>query len=282
VGSHPGVLKSIESVVANSPIARTLPMAEALGEAYRHSRVPAQAVSTEVALGDGERELFPSFFVDGSAGERRAQAHESFKRHRRICKNPKKIRHQSEFRSLLREESPDRAGCVIGINGLNTILVSGFAHHRLPADRVRDQHTFRAKHGVAESASVRRFPGLLAKVPARRIVKLRFFARRAGYDIATGIFASRPDHSRNLDLTCADGMESEFFGHVKGAFTGALKDTPGRFELADRGTLFYEIGEVPTRCRPSCSASCRSRSLNSATPSRARLTYGSSPHPTAT
>jgi transcriptional regulator with GAF, ATPase, and Fis domain len=41
-------------------------------------------------------------------------------------------------------------------------------------------------------------------------------------------------------------FESEFFGHVRGAFTGAVKDRVGRFELADRGTLFQdEIGEVP-------------------------------------
>jgi transcriptional regulator with GAF, ATPase, and Fis domain len=41
-------------------------------------------------------------------------------------------------------------------------------------------------------------------------------------------------------------FESEFFGHVKGAFTGAIKDKLGRFELADGGTLFLdEISETP-------------------------------------
>jgi formate hydrogenlyase transcriptional activator len=63
------------------------------------------------------------------------------------------------------------------------------------------------------------------------------------------------DHSTRkgralIKLNCSavpEGLfESEFFGHVKGAFTGALKDKPGRFELADGGTLFLdEIGEVP-------------------------------------
>jgi len=57
---------------------------------------------------------------------------------------------------------------------------------------------------------------------------------------------SRPVIKLNCSAVPEGLFESEFFGHVRGAFTGALKDKPGRFELADSGTLFLdEIGDVP-------------------------------------
>ena len=53
-----------------------------------------------------------------------------------------------------------------------------------------------------------------------------------------------------IQVNCAsiprELYESEFFGHVKGSFTGAVKDRAGRFEAADQGTLFLdEVGEIP-------------------------------------
>lgn len=61
-------------------------------------------------------------------------------------------------------------------------------------------------------------------------------SRRAGQALVYVNCAALPD---NL-------VESELFGHVKGAFTGADRDRAGKFALADRGTIFLdEIGELP-------------------------------------
>jgi formate hydrogenlyase transcriptional activator len=74
--------------------------------------------------------------------------------------------------------------------------------------------------------------------------------------IARAIHELSPRHKRNLvKLNCAaipSGLlESELFGHERGAFTGALMQKKGRFELADGGTLFLdEIGDIPLELQP--------------------------------
>ena len=58
--------------------------------------------------------------------------------------------------------------------------------------------------------------------------------------------AERPFIKVNCAAIPSTLMESELFGHEKGAFTGAVSSKPGRFELADGGTLFLdEIAEIP-------------------------------------
>ncbi|MBJ6759131.1 sigma 54-interacting transcriptional regulator [Myxococcaceae bacterium JPH2] len=69
--------------------------------------------------------------------------------------------------------------------------------------------------------------------------------------IARALHEQSPRRERPLiRVNCAsiprELFESEFFGHVRGAFTGALKDRAGRFQAADGGTLFLdEVGEIP-------------------------------------
>jgi transcriptional regulator with GAF, ATPase, and Fis domain len=73
---------------------------------------------------------------------------------------------------------------------------------------------------------------------------------------AREIHARSRRRSRSLiKVNCAaiprEMFESEFFGHVRGAFTGAVRDRPGRFQLADLGTIFLdEIGDLPLDLQP--------------------------------
>jgi len=74
--------------------------------------------------------------------------------------------------------------------------------------------------------------------------------------IARAIHEASPRrHNRFVPLNCAAIpcalLESELFGHEKGAFTGAHTQTKGRFQMADGGTLFLdEIGDLPLELQP--------------------------------
>lgn len=74
--------------------------------------------------------------------------------------------------------------------------------------------------------------------------------------IARAIHEASPRrHNRFMALNCAaiprELLESELFGHERGAFTGACTQTKGRFQMADGGTLFLdEIGDMPLDLQP--------------------------------
>ena len=68
--------------------------------------------------------------------------------------------------------------------------------------------------------------------------------------VARAVHEESRREGRFVSLNCASLNEnlqgSELFGHVKGAFTGAMSDRPGRFKAADQGTLFLdEVGDMP-------------------------------------
>jgi len=74
--------------------------------------------------------------------------------------------------------------------------------------------------------------------------------------IAKAIHNISPRYDRPfVKVNCAaiplDLLESELFGHERGAFTGAISQKIGRFELADKGTLFLdEVGDIPLSLQP--------------------------------
>lgn len=117
---------------------------------------------------------------------------------------------------------------------------------------------------------VRRFEQIIGNSPALRVV-LEQAERVAAADstvliqgetgtgkelIAHAVHNASPRSGHSLiKLNCAaipfDLLESELFGHERGAFTGAIAQKIGRFELADRGTLFLdEVGDIPLALQP--------------------------------
>lgn len=115
----------------------------------------------------------------------------------------------------------------------------------------RERHPVRQSPLIAKSRALQEIIGLLPQVANSKATVLIEGESGTGKDlIAKEIHRLSPRHDKPfVAVNCAalaEGvLESELFGHVKGAFTGAIADRPGRFEMAHEGTIFLdEIAEL--------------------------------------
>ena len=104
---------------------------------------------------------------------------------------------------------------------------------------------------IGKDASVRELHELIQEAAGVNLPVLIQGESGTGKElVAQAIHAASPRKDKTfIAVNCAalphELLESELFGHVKGAFTGAIRDKKGRFELADGGTIFLdEIGEM--------------------------------------
>jgi len=105
---------------------------------------------------------------------------------------------------------------------------------------------------TGESAEIKKVYSLIEKVSASDATILILGESGTGKELAatTIHYQSKRKDKPLIKVNCAtlpEGLiESELFGHEKGAFTGAARRKPGRFEAADSGTIFLdEIGDLP-------------------------------------
>ena len=95
---------------------------------------------------------------------------------------------------------------------------------------------------------------MIAKVAVTNATVLLTGESGVGKEVVARAIHASSSRAMNqfLKVNCAalpeELLESELFGHQRGAFTGAYRDKPGKFEQAEKGTLMLdEIGEVPLR-----------------------------------
>lgn len=105
---------------------------------------------------------------------------------------------------------------------------------------------------IGESPEMKKIFSLIEKVSQSDSTVLLLGESGTGKELiaSTIHYQSQRKDKPLIKVNCAalpEGLiESELFGHEKGAFTGAIKRKPGRFELANRGTIFLdEIGDIP-------------------------------------
>lgn len=104
---------------------------------------------------------------------------------------------------------------------------------------------------IGNSAPLKKIQEMIDKVATSDARVLITGPNGAGKELVAHAIHSQSDRSKGpmVEVNCAaipsELIESELFGHIKGSFTGAIKDKQGKFELANNGTIFLdEIGDM--------------------------------------
>ena len=127
---------------------------------------------------------------------------------------------------------------------------------RLEAENTYLQEEISTKHNfkdiVGQSFAIKQVLNQIELVAPTMASVLIVGESGTGKELIARAIHERSDRSERplIRVNCAaiphELFESEFFGHVRGSFTGAIKNRTGRFELADGGTIFLdEVGEIP-------------------------------------
>lgn len=141
----------------------------------------------------------------------------------------------------------------IDIDALGLIVARAFHVHALEEENRRLATTSREALGglITAAPEMLKVTSMIERVANADVSVMLLGASGTGKEVlARGLHEKSGRRGQFVAINCAaipeTLLESELFGHEKGAFTGAVKTTEGKIELADGGTLFLdEIGDVP-------------------------------------
>lgn len=136
-------------------------------------------------------------------------------------------------------------------NALNKEKLASENKHLQTENKTLKKKVSKKYQMVGESPALKKIQDMIEKVASSDARVLITGPNGAGKELVAHAIHAQSDRNKGpmIEVNCAaipsELIESELFGHVKGSFTGAIKDKQGKFELANNGTIFLdEIGDM--------------------------------------